>query len=108
MSEIISTFTSTDWTREGMIDLWTTESDDDMTPELAAACADHQLAFLINYDRTWLPAGWAFSSKGMFSGPHKHFGPDPVEAIETLITTSIDHVVEIMDEIKADLEAEQA
>jgi len=92
---ITMTLTDTDWTEAEMAAGW---ADDGTAAEVAALCAESEIAYLVNNTHKTMP-GWTFS-KGTFSGPSRKNAADDALG---MIVEAVDYVVEHLDEIAAEV-----
>jgi hypothetical protein len=101
------TISDKEWTRESMYAGWREEE----PTEVAAAAADCQYAYLILNTRRSLAdrqmPGWTFDGvAGAFTGPATNWS-NLLDNVLSLITESIDDTVDRLEEIRAEVAAEQ-
>lgn len=89
------TLADPEWTYGELAASWA-ESDD--TGPYARACADTEVAWLINHTHEYMP-GWSYSDDGSFSGPPLDGAH---QAILDLFVASSDYVLSVLGEIAED------
>ena len=91
---------NSEWTRMEIAICWA--DDESLTAEQIEDCADSELAFIINNLPSYLP-GWSYDGRsGTFTGTFRRNGVDVMGQIMQIICDAVDHVVEHLDEIKAE------